>query len=94
MKEHKKTVLETGVKNDPAFCLGPSIEKTNSESLHPETKIPLIGQRGHNTFHKVTSFNSTPKDLTIILTKSICNQMINFGAVEYVKCSVQTPIKK
>ena len=25
-----KTVLETGVKSDPAFCLWPSIEKTNS----------------------------------------------------------------
>ena len=25
-----KTILETGVKSDPAFCLGPSIEKTNS----------------------------------------------------------------
>ena len=30
MKEHKKTILETGVKSDVAFCLGPSIEKTNS----------------------------------------------------------------
>ena len=25
-----KTTLETGVKSDVAFCLGPSIEKTNS----------------------------------------------------------------
>ena len=25
-----KTILETGVKYDPAFCLGSSIEKTNS----------------------------------------------------------------
>ena len=24
---------ETGVKSDPAFCLGPSIEKTNSDLL-------------------------------------------------------------
>ena len=24
-----KTILETGVKSDPAFCLGPSIEKRN-----------------------------------------------------------------
>ena len=26
-----KTVSETGVKSDPAFCLGPTIEKINSE---------------------------------------------------------------
>ena len=25
-----KTVPETGVKSDPAFCLGPTIKKTNS----------------------------------------------------------------
>ena len=25
-----KTILETGVKSDVAFCLGPSIQKTNS----------------------------------------------------------------
>ena len=30
LKEHKKTILETGVKIDFAFCLGSSIEKTNS----------------------------------------------------------------
>ena len=30
MWERIKTVVETGVKSDPAFCLGPSIEKTNS----------------------------------------------------------------
>ena len=28
-----RTILETGVKSDPAFCLGPSIEKTNSDFL-------------------------------------------------------------
>ena len=28
-----KTVSETAVKSDPAFCLGPSIEETNSELL-------------------------------------------------------------
>ena len=27
-----KTVSETGVKSDPAFCLGPTIKKTNSAS--------------------------------------------------------------
>ena len=32
-KEHKKTILETGVKSDVAFCLESSIEKTNSRSL-------------------------------------------------------------
>ena len=26
-----KTVSETGVKSDPAFCLGPPIKKTNSD---------------------------------------------------------------
>ena len=26
-------MLETGVKSDPAFCLGPSIEKTNSDLI-------------------------------------------------------------
>ena len=30
LKEHKKTILETGVKSYVAFCLGPSIEKANS----------------------------------------------------------------
>ena len=30
MWKSKKTVSETGVKSDPAFCLGPIIEKTNS----------------------------------------------------------------
>ena len=29
-------MLETGVKSDPAFCLGPSIEKTNSAGITPE----------------------------------------------------------
>ena len=28
-----KTILETGVKSDPAFCLGSSIEKTNSGTI-------------------------------------------------------------
>ena len=28
-----KTVSETGVKSDPAFCLGPTIEKTNSVAI-------------------------------------------------------------
>ena len=31
-----RTILETGVKSDPAFCLGPSIEKTNSVPLSPK----------------------------------------------------------
>ena len=30
-----KTVSETGVKSDPAFCLGPTIKKTNSEVALP-----------------------------------------------------------
>ena len=29
-----KTVSETSVRSDPAFCLGPSIEKTNSDMRH------------------------------------------------------------
>ena len=33
MKEHK-TILETGVKSNVAFCLGPSIEKTNGEQIY------------------------------------------------------------
>ena len=28
-----KNVSETGVKSDPAFCLGPSIENTNGDLL-------------------------------------------------------------
>ena len=35
LKEHKKTVLKTGVKSDVAFCLGSSIEKTISAMGHP-----------------------------------------------------------
>ena len=27
------TVTETSVKSDPAFCLGPTIKKTNSEAV-------------------------------------------------------------
>ncbi len=31
MKEHKELcILETGVKGDPAFCLGPPIEKNSA----------------------------------------------------------------
>ena len=41
----KKTVSETGVKSDPAFCLGPSIEKTNSDS----TVVPGFRALGPST---------------------------------------------
>ena len=38
-------VLETGVKSDPAFCLGPSIEKTNREFfLHIFPPFPNLWQ--------------------------------------------------
>ena len=33
MKEHKKTVPETGVKSDLAFCLKSLIAKTNSDTI-------------------------------------------------------------
>ena len=31
--ERAKTVIKAGVKSDPAFCLGPTIEKTNSDKV-------------------------------------------------------------
>ena len=32
MRKNIKTILETVVKSDPAFCVGSYIEKTNSDS--------------------------------------------------------------
>ena len=32
---------ETGVKSDPAFCLGPTIKKTNSEANRQLREIAL-----------------------------------------------------
>ena len=37
LERASKTILETGVKSDVAFCLGPYIEKTNSA---PTNRIP------------------------------------------------------
>ena len=39
LKEQKKSILETGVKSDVAFCLGSSIEKTNSGLRDASTEI-------------------------------------------------------
>ena len=33
LERASKTILETGVKSDVAFCLGSSVEKTNSEGV-------------------------------------------------------------
>ena len=41
MKEHYKAVSETGVKSDPAFCLGPTIKKTNSGAGTCSTFVAL-----------------------------------------------------
>ena len=34
-----ESVAESGVKSDPAFCLGPSIDKTNSGGFSAYVKI-------------------------------------------------------
>ena len=35
-------MLETGVKSDPAFCFGQSIEKTNINFILTEEDFPLL----------------------------------------------------
>ena len=42
LERASKTVLETGVKSDVAFCLGSSIEKTNSERIFSLTDAERI----------------------------------------------------
>ena len=59
-----KTILETGVKSDVAFCLGPSIEKTNSDEVKerelmalPETaKIKLPNEGSLQLLSPLDSF--------------------------------------
>ena len=43
LKEHTKSILETGVKSDVAFCLGSSIEKTNSDVSKPNNFVFCVG---------------------------------------------------
>ena len=42
----QKTVSETGVKSDPAFCLGPTIKKTNS-ALRVIRNVTLVNTTCH-----------------------------------------------
>ena len=54
-----KTVLETGVKSDPAFCLGSSIKKTNSVLQYLSWKVQ------QNATNNLTSvFNSVINTLS------------------------------
>ena len=47
-----KTVSETNVKSDLAFCLGPSIEKTNSASIVKEALAKEYCCIGDHTFRR------------------------------------------
>ena len=42
LERASKTILETGFKSDVAFCLGPSIEKTNSRNGNLSTQMHIF----------------------------------------------------
>ena len=67
MKEHKKLVSETGVKSDPAFCLGPYIEITNSDPSFSVSALDLKVQQKRNTDY----LKSTPvRNRAVVRTRS------------------------
>ena len=50
-----KTVSETAVKSDPAFCFGPTIQKTNSAWLFPDFEVYYFVQALQNPIKPATT---------------------------------------